>query len=93
LLAVADYGAERWGFEAAHAFLDSFENAFALLERHPDIGRYRDELGPNARSWLHRGYVILYTHTESAVTIDRILHAAADLPDSHYGRDSAETGQ
>lgn len=78
LLNIADYGADRWGPEAADRFLASFEEAFSLLERHPDIGRPRDEVGPATRSWLHRGYVIYYMHAADEVAVGRILHAAAE---------------
>ncbi len=78
LLAIAEYGAERWGPEAADRFLDGFEEAFQLIERHPDIGRVRDELGSNRRSWSHRGYVVFYTRVDDGLEVNRILHAAAD---------------
>lgn len=78
LLTIADYGADRWGRDAADTFLDSFEESFLLIERHPDIGRVRDELGSNRRSWPHRGYVVFYTHLTGELAVNRILHASAD---------------
>jgi plasmid stabilization system protein ParE len=58
LLLIAEYGAGRWGVDAAISFVRTFEDAFDLLEQHPDAGRSRGELGEGIRSWLHRGYVV-----------------------------------
>ncbi|MBA3667533.1 MAG: type II toxin-antitoxin system RelE/ParE family toxin [Sphingomonas sp.] len=78
LLAIADYGAERWGVDAAIDFIRGFETTFTLLEAHPDIGRERSELGEDIRSWLDRTYVLYYAYIGDEVLIGRTLHGAAD---------------
>ncbi len=80
LLAIAEYGTRTWGIESSILFGRSFNEAFALLAEHPDIGRIRAELGEGVRSWLHRGHVIYYAHRGDAVVIGRVLHGAADPP-------------
>ena len=78
LLAIADYGTEQWGIDAALDFIGGFATAFALLGEHPDIGRERTDLGEGIRSWLDRGYVIYYVHVGDEVMVGRVLHGAAD---------------
>ena len=75
---IAEYGVEIWSAGAADLFVASFDDAFALIDRHPDIGRERGEIGPDARSWLHRGYIVYYEQGGTVFEVRRILHAAAD---------------
>ena len=83
------YGMSTWGIERAVEFISSFKQVFALLGRHPDMGRERDDLGVGVRSWLYRGYVIYYVHLNGNVVIGRILHGASD-PGPHF--DAKEVG-
>jgi plasmid stabilization system protein ParE len=77
-LRIAQYGAATWGTRAADSFLASFEGPFGWIERHPDIGRPRQEFGPDVRSWSHRGYILYYEHTADVFEVRRILHASTD---------------
>jgi toxin ParE1/3/4 len=43
------------------------------------MGRSREELRPNLRSWAVGGYLIFYQAALSVVTIQRIAHGARDL--------------
>ena len=78
LLAIGLYGASEWGADRAQAFVGSFEEAFSLLSRHPDIGRERPDVGQGIQSWLHRSYVIYYRHCDEEVVIGRVLHGSAE---------------
>lgn len=75
---IANYGAERWSEAAAFTFLTEIYEAFELLERHPDIGRPRDDVWPGSRAWLLRGYLIYYVHAGNEVAVGRIMHGSAD---------------
>jgi toxin ParE1/3/4 len=71
--------------QAALAFIDALEDAYAILGRHPGIGttRYAAELDiPELRSWaLPRfPYVIFYTERPDHVDVWRVLHGSRDVP-------------
>jgi toxin ParE1/3/4 len=50
-----------------------------VLRAHPLIGRPRPEIGSSLRSVHVKDYIIIYTATNSLVTIARIVHGARDL--------------
>jgi toxin ParE1/3/4 len=71
--------------QAALAFVDALEDAYAILGRHPGIGsaRYAAELQvPGLRSWsLPRfPYVIFYVERADHVDVWRVLHGHRDIP-------------
>ena len=71
--------------QAALAFVDALEDAYAILGRHPGIGtsRYATELQvPGLRSWsLPRfPYVIFYVEREDHIDVWRVLHGHRDIP-------------
>lgn len=71
--------------QAALAFIDALEDAYAVIGRHPGIGsaRYATELQvPGLRSWsLPRfPYVIFYVERASHVDVWRVLHGHRDIP-------------
>ncbi len=80
---IGAYGAREWGLDEAIAFVRTFDDPFALLTQHPDVGRRRDDLGEGVRSWLHRGHVIYYLHVGGEVVIGRILHGSAE-PENRF---------
>ena len=68
--------------EAAGRFLAAAEDAFALIRRHPGIGRLRSFSLPGVRSWVvpeFGNYVIFYLPTKEDVQILAVLHGARDL--------------
>jgi toxin ParE1/3/4 len=82
--AVDDYLEEGAG-QAALAFIDALEQAFAHLGRHPAIGslRYAHELNlPGLRCWPLRRYpyLIFYVEHDDHVDVWRVLHAERDIP-------------
>lgn len=79
---IFDQGMARWGAVAAFDYSESFDTVWNLLERHPNAGRPREELGPGMRSWRHRSHIVYYLATESTVLIARVLHMAADPHDA-----------
>jgi toxin ParE1/3/4 len=71
--------------QAALAFVDALEDAYAILGQHPAIGasRYAAELDiPELRSWaLPRfPYVIFYTEQADRIDVWRVLHGHRDIP-------------
>ena len=71
--------------QAALAFVDALEDAYAILGRHPGIGsaRYATELQvPGLRSWsLPRfPYVVFYAERDDHIDVWRVLQDPAGHP-------------
>jgi toxin ParE1/3/4 len=75
---ILDYSAERFGEAVATAYLRSFEQAFDLLERHPQAGPLRTEIEPAIRCLPHRSHRIFYDIDGKTIWIVRVLHHAMD---------------
>lgn len=65
---------------AAEEVCCAFVRTAKELARHPEMGRRRDELGPNLRSFTTGNYVIFYRCVSDCLQIHRILHGGRDLP-------------
>ena len=69
--------------EAGERFLEVAEEAFALLVRHPAIGRPRSFSVPGIRSWVlprFQNYLVFYVPTKTELQVLAVLHGARDLP-------------
>ena len=62
--------------EIYHSILDSAEKIAAF----PHIGRNRPDLGEGLYSFLSGRYFIVYSITETAVIVARILNGRRDIP-------------
>ena len=58
---------------------DRIENLCHLLEDHPQLGRARPEIHPEARSIVVERWLALYRITEEGTQIVRVLDGARDL--------------
>ncbi|MBW4487019.1 MAG: type II toxin-antitoxin system RelE/ParE family toxin [Trichocoleus desertorum ATA4-8-CV12] len=54
-------------------------NRFPMLAQFPDMGRQRDNLLPNLKSFPLKSYIIFYTKILDGVEIMRILHQSRDI--------------
>jgi toxin ParE1/3/4 len=66
--------------EAADRFLVAILSRFPKLAAMPQMGRSREELSANLRSFSVGQYVIFYRPIENGVEITRVLHGARDFP-------------
>ena len=66
--------------DAADKFIRAIISRFPKLAAMPLIGRQREELSPNLRSFPVSRYVIFYRPIEDGVEIVRVLHGARDFP-------------
>lgn len=64
---------------AALGFVNSIEEKCQTLATSPEIGRKRDELGFELRSFPIKNYVIFYRIKSSTIQVIRILHSARDI--------------
>jgi toxin ParE1/3/4 len=60
-----DYIADRSGFDAAESFLDRINDKCQTLSKFPSMGRNRDELMENVRSFPIDDYLIFYSPIEA----------------------------
>jgi toxin ParE1/3/4 len=63
----------------ADTFIDRIDQKFRTLAQRPLIGRLRDELAADLRSFSVGRYVIYYRPLSNGVEIVRVLHSARDL--------------
>lgn len=63
----------------ADAFVETINQKLAVLAERPNIGRARDELGKNIRSFPVGRYVIFYMPIQGGIDVVRVLHGARDL--------------
>lgn len=81
---LADYLSEDSATTAA-GFIDTLEQAYAQIARHPATGstRYANELNlPGLRFWPLKRYPYLIFYIENDICIDvwRVRHAKSDIP-------------
>jgi len=65
----------------AAAFIRKIEKALALLAENPEMGRTRNDLETNLRSFPVGNYVIFYEVIVGGIEVLRVLHGARDIPD------------
>ena len=79
---IADYTFEQWGAEQEDLYLELLHRALEELSKNPAIGRVYDGVYPGLRRYLVCRHIILYTVSDVAIEIVRVLHHSMDF-DSH----------
>lgn len=64
---------------AARRTIIALRSKCRMLSRTPRIGKRRDELAPDLRSFPMKNYTIFYRLAEKGIEIIRILHGARDI--------------
>ncbi|MCA2708611.1 MAG: type II toxin-antitoxin system RelE/ParE family toxin [Microcystis sp. M015S2] len=67
--------------QRADAFLRKLDEKIKNLANTPYMGRNRDELMLNLRSFPVGSYVIFYRPIEEGIEVIRVLHSARDIED------------
>jgi toxin ParE1/3/4 len=65
--------------EQADIFINAVNQKLLLLAEQPNIGRAREELAKNMRSFPIDRYVIFYVVIPDGIQVVRVLHGARDL--------------
>lgn len=68
----------------ADAFIDRIDKKFRILAQRPGIGRLRDELAEDLRSFPMGRYVIFFLPLAHGIEIVRVLHGARDLGTDYF---------
>lgn len=79
LLEIWHYFARVGSAEVADEILLELGRTVRRLERHPLMGRPRDELATGLRSILANPHIVFYRVSEKAIEIARVLHQRRDL--------------
>ena len=72
--------------DQADRWVDMLDEKFRLLATQPLLGRAREELAPNLRSFPFGRYVIFYTPLHDGIDVVRVLHSARDV-DAAFGEE------
>jgi toxin ParE1/3/4 len=75
---ILEYGAANFGWDRAEAYVEGFENSFALLTEYPEIGAVHEEIRPPIRSLPYRSHRIFYDIEGDVIFIRRIFHMSRD---------------
>lgn len=67
-------------FNAAVELVLRIEDVIQLLGEQPEVGRARPELAENLRYFPVDRYLVFYTYGADLVFVQRVLHAARDIP-------------
>lgn len=73
------YIASRNSDASADAIYDRIEESCARLAQHPQLGRARPEIAPDARALVVERWLALYRLTDYGAQIVRIVDGARDL--------------
>ena len=65
---------------AADRWIDLMEEKFQKLAEAPMMGRARDELAPDLRSFPVGHYLIFYRPAPFGIEVARVLYGGRDLP-------------
>ena len=79
LIEIDEYGAERFGNDAANAYQRAINLVFTQLETFPLIGEARPDYGAGIRCISHKSHRILYRVENESVEIARILHHSREV--------------
>ncbi|MBO3464284.1 type II toxin-antitoxin system RelE/ParE family toxin [Aetokthonos hydrillicola Thurmond2011] len=66
-------------FEKADQFLQKIESQLKVLGLNPGIGRKRDSLAPDMRSFPVGNYLIFYRPISQGIEVIRVLHGSRDI--------------
>ena len=73
--------------EQADRWVDKLDEKFKLIATQPLMGRARDELASDLRSFPFGRYVIFYEPIDDGIDVVRVLHSARDI-DAVFGEDA-----
>jgi toxin ParE1/3/4 len=66
--------------DAANRFIRTIVSRFPTLASMPHMGRHREELSAQLRSFPVGNYVIFYRPMDGGIEVVRVLHGARDFP-------------
>ena len=83
ILDIWDHIAED-SLDQADRWVDKLDEKFRLIATQPLLGRAREELAADLRSFPFGRYVIFYAPVDGGIDVVRVLHSARDV-DAAFG--------
>jgi toxin ParE1/3/4 len=83
ILDIWDHIAED-SLDQADRWIDKLDEKFGILATQPLMGRAREELTADLRSFPFGRYVIFYMPVQDGIDVVRVLHSARDV-DAAFG--------
>ena len=72
--------------DQADRWIDKLDETFGILATQPLMGRAREELAADLRSFPFGRYVIFYMPVQDGIDVVRVLHSARDV-DAAFGEE------
>ena len=85
ILDIWDHIAED-SLDQADRWIDKLDEKFGILTTQPLMGRAREELAADLRSFPFGRYVIFYMPVQDGIDVVRVLHSARDV-DAAFGEE------
>jgi len=85
ILDIWDHIAED-SLDQADRWIDKLDEKFGILATQPLMGRAREELAADPRSFPFGRYVIFYMPVQDGIDVVRVLHSARDV-DAAFGEE------
>ncbi|MDR4497865.1 MAG: type II toxin-antitoxin system RelE/ParE family toxin [Candidatus Scalindua sp.] len=76
---ISRYTQENWGNKQARIYLAELVASFENLARSPKLGRVREEIEKDVRSFPVGRHIVFYRIGEKCIEVARILHASMDI--------------
>jgi toxin ParE1/3/4 len=76
---IADFSLAKWGEQQTERYIAALESRFEWLSENPLLGRPRDEIAPNYRSFRQGSHVIFYIVLANTVVIIGVPHMSRDI--------------
>ncbi len=74
-----NYTVKQWGVEQAERYIDILFACFDDLATNPELGRKRDDVMPDYRSFPQGRHVVFYIIESANIEIIGIVHQNADV--------------
>jgi toxin ParE1/3/4 len=68
-----------WGAAQARRYRQELELALQKLSLNPDVGRQREEIAPQIRSFRVASHIAFYVPRKGGITVIRLLHPRMDI--------------
>ncbi|MGH2560956.1 MAG: type II toxin-antitoxin system RelE/ParE family toxin [Thermomicrobiales bacterium] len=79
------YTFETWGRNQCDTYRALIRRTLRELAQYPGLGRKREELGADLRSFPAGQHVVIYLLNDQELVVTRIMHSGMDIEDDLYG--------
>jgi toxin ParE1/3/4 len=77
---IFDYTSDEFSSNQAVKYLSELESLFQEFCRNPEIGKRRNEIKLDLRSFPYQSHIVFYRILPDFIRIVRVLHGSRDIP-------------